>query len=104
MIEDRTAAKLIKAAQDAQYKQTQKARGRGYASDKEAWADIKIQIESLVKTAANAKKLHVSIWTAIAEESGDEVYVTMQELERAALQLAGTSITIATMASLAMDE
>ncbi len=103
MDNEKTLADYIRDAEEECVKAQRAVRHRGYASDSEARAEMKAVVERAAKQQQAVKKLHDALWTAIIDGSDDEFYVTLQELERAALALAGEFVNIAAMSSIAQD-
>jgi hypothetical protein len=59
-------------------------RNRGFASDREAWAELKEKIENAVTAAKSIEKLHKEMWDAVLDKNDDAFCVLAQELQRAA--------------------
>jgi len=78
-----------------------KTRGRGFASDKEAWAELKAVLESIDKRNTAVKKLHKEIWETITENNEDSFSAYIGELERTAYVLAVELLELAAMADMA---
>lgn len=60
-------------------------RGRGFASDKEAWADLKQRIEDVKEAVKHAESTHKEMWDAAKENDGNAFNALAQEFERAAV-------------------
>lgn len=93
----------IHAAIDAAQGGILEERGRGFASDREAWAELKDRIEVAVSTAKSIEKLHKEMWDAIKDQNGDAFCALVSEMQRAtelvAIDWAGTSV----MAKIAVE-
>lgn len=76
-------------------------RGRGFASDKEAWAEMKAALERLDKLNTDVKKLHKEMWASIAEKNEDSVSAYTGEIERTAFALATEWLELAAVADMA---
>ena len=85
-------AELIKGVLDE--------RGRGFASDKEAWAELKEHIETGKRLVGDAEKLHKEMWKAVMENNPDAFGVIGSEIEHNAMQQAAVWIMIAAVARL----
>lgn len=79
-------------------------RGRGFASDKEAWADLKEHIETGKKMVGDAEKIHKDMWDAVKENNPDAFGILGNEIERNAMQQAAVWLMIATLAKLSYVE
>lgn len=75
-------------------------RGRGFASDKEAWAELKEHIETGKKMVGDAEKLHKEMWKAVMENNPDAFGVIGNEIERNAMQQAAVWVMIAAVAKI----
>ena len=67
---------------------TLRERGRGFASDREAWAELKECIERTKQMHSSLEKVHKEMWDAVKERNGDAFTALAQELERSAARLA----------------
>ena len=103
MDSEKVLGRYIRDAEEECFKALRAARGRGYASDSEAWAEMKAVLDRTIEKQKTAKKLHDALWTSIIDMNDDEFYVTLQELERSALALAGEFVNIAAQCSIAQD-
>lgn len=63
-------------------------RGRGFASDREAWAELKECMERAKQAHASMEKVHKEMWEAVKEHNGDAFSALAQEFERSAARLA----------------
>lgn len=89
-------AELIKGVLDE--------RGRGFASDKEAWAELKEHIETGKKMVGDAEKLHKEMWKAVMEKNPDAFGIIGDEIEHNAMNQAAVWVMIATVARLSNIE
>lgn len=67
---------------------TLRERGRGFASDREAWAELKECIERTKQMHSSLEKVHKEMWDAVKERNGDAFTALAQEIERSAARLA----------------
>lgn len=49
---------------------TMEERGRGFASDREAWAELKECIERTKQMHTDIEKVHKEMWSAVGQERG----------------------------------
>ena len=63
-------------------------RRRGFASDREAWAELKECIERTKQMHSSLEKAHKEMWDAVKERNGDAFTALAQEIERSAARLA----------------
>ena len=92
---------LLLEAKTDYFDSLHKMRGRGFASDKEAWAEMKAALERLDKLNTDAKKLHKELWSAVAESNDDSVSAYTGEIERTAFALATEWLELAAVADMA---
>lgn len=78
-------------------------RGRGFASDREAWAELKVRLEAASAAAKNVDKLHKEMWDEVKSGNGDAVCALEQELSRAAERIAQAWVDVAAMARIAVE-
>ena len=78
----------VKAAIAEAVDGTLRARGRGYASGKEAWADIKGNVEMIKKICAELERLHKDMWDAAKKGDETELYAYADAVEKGAAALA----------------
>lgn len=50
---------------------TMDERGRGFASDREAWAELKECIERAKQMHTDIEKVHKEMWSAVKDRNGD---------------------------------
>ena len=76
---------------------TMEERGRGFASDREAWAELKECIErtkqmqnqlDLLYNDADIEKVHKEMWSAVKDRNEDAFAALSQEFERSSRILA----------------
>ena len=66
---------------------TLRERGRGFASDREAWAELKECVERTKKMHSDIEKVHKEMWSAVTDHNGDAFAALSQEFERSATRL-----------------
>lgn len=76
-------------------------RGRGFASDREAWALLKECIENVEARMKTVKDLHKDMWGAVKDRNGDAFCALSNELQRSAMLLATEWVTAGVMANIA---
>ena len=62
--------------------------GRGFASDREAWEELKECVERTKKMHSDIEKVHKEMWSAVTDHNGDAFAALSQEFERSATRLA----------------
>lgn len=67
---------------------TLRERGRGFTSDREAWAELKECVERTKKMHSDIEKVHKEMWSAVTDHNGDAFAALSQEFERSATRLA----------------
>lgn len=82
--------------------QTLKERGRGFASDREAWAQMKENIESVEARMKTIKDLHKDMWSAVKDHNEDAFCALSNEFQRSALMLSMEWATASVMANIAV--
>lgn len=65
-----------------------KERGRGFASDREAWAELKECIERTKQMHTDIEKVHKEMWSAVKDRNEDAFAALSQEFERSSRILA----------------
>ena len=78
-------------------------RGRGFASDREAWAELKERLEVAVSAAKSVEKVHKEMWDAVKDKNGDAFCALAQEIERAAAMIAMEWGSVSVMAKIAVE-
>ena len=63
-------------------------RGRGFASDREAWAQLKENIENVESRMKAIKDVHKDMWSAVKGHNGDAFCALAGEFQRSAILLA----------------
>lgn len=76
-------------------------RGRGFASDREAWALLKEQLEGAAAQTRTAEKLHKEMWDAVKGHNEDAFSALLGEMKRSALLMAMDWANISAAAGLA---
>lgn len=76
-------------------------RGRGFASDREAWALLKEQLEGVATRSKDANNIHKEMWTAVKERNEDAFGALLSEMQRSALLMAMDWANISATANLA---
>ena len=67
---------------------TMEERGRGFASNREAWAALKESIERTKQTHTDIEKVHKEMWSAVKDRNEDAFSSLAQEIERGSRVLA----------------
>lgn len=67
---------------------TMEERGRGFASDREAWAELKECIERTKQMHTDIEKVHKEMWSAVKDRNEDAFAAISQEFERSSRILA----------------
>lgn len=67
---------------------TMEERGRGFASDREAWAELKECIERTKQMYTDIEKVHKEMWSAVKDRNEDAFAALSQEFERSSRILA----------------
>lgn len=93
----------IHAAIDAAQGGLLEERGRGFASDREAWAELKWKIETAVTEAKSIEKLHKEMWDAVKDKNGDAFCALVSELQRATTLVAIEWAAASAMAKIAVE-
>ena len=63
-------------------------RRRGFASDREAWAELKESLERTKQMHSDLEKVHKEMWSAVKDRNGDAFSALSQEFERSSARLA----------------
>ena len=81
-------------------------RGRGYASNKESWADLAKRVEEVEDLLKNVKKVQRDMWKAIRENDPDSYGALTAELVRESMTMTTNwlGITAASKVALEMTE
>lgn len=92
---EHTAAELLEG--------TVHERERGFASDNESWAELKVHLERGKKMETDIVKIHKEMWDAIMDRNEDAFRALAQELQRASAMLAAEWVTASVMAKIAVE-
>lgn len=93
----------LQAAAAEMLHDTMEERGRGFASDREAWAELKERMENTAAAVKNIEKIHKEMWDAVKDHNGDAFCALSQEFERSAARLTAEWMTTAVMAKIAVE-
>lgn len=77
-------------------------RGRGFASDREAWAQLKENIENVESRMKAIKDVHKDMWRAVKDHNGDAFCALAGELQRSAILLAMEWTNASVLANIAV--
>lgn len=55
-----------------------KERGRGFASDSETWAELKMALETIAKDTKDIGAVHTEMWAAVKDRSEDAFAALLQ--------------------------
>lgn len=80
-----------------------KERGRGFASDREAWAELKERLEVTSAVTKGIEKVHKEMWDAVRDKNGDAACALASEMERSARMMAEEWVVTAVMAKIAVE-
>lgn len=78
-------------------------RGRGFASDYEAWSELREKLEAMKNCVKDVQALHDELWSAVKERNDDAFMALLAELERASLKNAAGWMRCAATAKLAIE-
>lgn len=81
---------------------TLKERGRGFASEREAWAVLKESIENIEQRMKTIKDLHKDMWSAVKDHNEDAFTALSNEFQRSATNLSAEWATASVMANIAV--
>ena len=81
---------------------TLEERGRGFASDGEAWASIKESLENIEARMKSIKDLHKDMWSAVKDRNEDAFCALADEFQRSALLLSMEWATTGVMANISV--
>lgn len=81
-----------------------KERGRGFASDSETWAELRLSLTNLENQTKNIKKVHDEMWDAVKDRNPDAFSALCQEFERAAATLSGEWARASVLAKIALED
>lgn len=77
-------------------------RGRGFASDREAWAQLKENIENVESRMKSIKDVHKDMWSAVKDHNGDAFCALAGEFQRSAILLAMEWTNASVLANIAV--
>ncbi len=80
-----------------------KRQGRGFASDREAWAELKLRHEQLKPGLKSMEDMLKEMWAAVKEGNEDAVSAYSQNLESTATTLACDLLYLAAAAKISAD-
>lgn len=78
-------------------------RGRGYASDKESWADLAKRVEECDDLLKNVKKVQRDMWKAIRENDPDSYGALAAELVRESMTMTANWLGITASSKVALE-
>ena len=81
-----------------------KERGRGFASDSETWAELRLMLEQIKTEVKGIENVHKEMREAVKDRNGDAFSALCQELERSAARIAGDWIRASVMAKIALED
>ena len=93
----------IQAAMAEMLKDIVENRGGGYASDHEAWAELKEYLENLKQMHSDIEKVHKEMWSAVKDHNADAFCALAQEFSRSATVLATDWTVSAALAKIAVE-
>lgn len=78
-------------------------RGRGFASDKESWADLRKRVEECDDLLKNIKNVQKDMWKAIRENDPDAYGALAAELVRESMTMTTNWLGIAAASKVALE-
>lgn len=78
-------------------------RGRGFASDKESWADLRKRVEECDDLLKNIKNVQKDMWKAIRENAPDTYGALAAELVRESMTMTTNWLGIAAASKVALE-
>ena len=78
-------------------------RGRGFASDKESWADLRKRVEECDDLLKNIKNVQKDMWKAIRENDPDTYGALAAELARESMTMTTNWLGIAAASKVALE-
>jgi len=81
-----------------------KERGRGFASDSESWAELRLMLETIKREVGDIEKVHKEMWSAVSDRNTDAFSALLQEFERASARLAGDWARASVMSKIALED
>ncbi len=79
------------------------SRQRGFASDYEAWAEVRALLEAAGNRQKNMEKLHKEMWDHVKRGERDAVSIMLAELESSAVAQAGQYVKAAALCKIAQE-
>lgn len=93
----------LQAAVAAQVAALTEQRGRGFASDKESWADLRKRVEECDDLLKNIKNVQKDMWKAIRENDSDAYGALAAELVRESMTMTTNWLGIAAASKVALE-
>lgn len=81
-----------------------KERGRGFASDSETWAELRLALTLIKKQTSDIEKVHNAMWETVKDRNGDAFSAFCQEFERSAAALSGDWVRASVLAKIALED
>ena len=81
-----------------------KERGRGFASNSETWAELRLALDVLKKQTGDIEKVHKEMWEAVKDRNLDAFSALCQEFERSAAALCGDWVRASVLAKIALED
>ena len=78
-------------------------RGRGFASDKESWADLRKRVEECDDLLKNIKNVQKDMWKAIRENDPDAYGALAADLVRESMTMTTNWLGIAAASKVALE-
>lgn len=78
-------------------------RGRGFASDKESWADLRKRVEECDDLLKNIKNVQKDMWNAIRKNDPDTYGTLAAELVRESMTMTTNWLGIAAASKVALE-
>ena len=80
-----------------------KERNRGFASDAETWAELKVALERIKTKINSAERQHKDMWDAVKDKNTDGFEMLIEAFEQSARDVAGEWVRAAALAKIAID-
>ena len=93
----------LQTAVAAQVTALTEQRGRGFASDKESWADLRKRVEECDDLLKNIKNVQKDMWKAIRENDPDAYGALAAELVRESMTMTTNWLGIAAASKVALE-
>ena len=81
-----------------------KERNRGFASDAETWAELKVALERIKTKINSAERQHKDMWDAVKDKNTDGFEMLLEAFEQSARDVAGEWMRAAVLAKIAIDD